>query len=146
MAARRRVASPDEREPGASSAEGSQPGAPLEGGPFQHSQAHAIIDPALVVQHSSQPPQKSVVFAYVLWLLGGWWGLHHVYLGRDDHALLYLTSFGGFSIGWMRDMWRLPEYVRQHNRDAYYCEDVRTAYLVAGRRRHHAAPSCCWRR
>ena len=64
-------------------------------------------------------PPKSLLFAYVLWALPllvppvGLLGLHHVYLGRDVHAALYMLSFGGFGLGWLRDGVRLSDYVRQ---------------------------------
>jgi hypothetical protein len=28
--------------------------------------------------------------------------------------IIYLTTFGGFSFGWIQDMWRLPSYCEQH--------------------------------
>ena len=28
----------------------------------------------------------SVILTYVLWLVGGWLGLHHFYLGRDKQV------------------------------------------------------------
>lgn len=64
-------------------------------------------------------PPKSLLFAYFLWVLPllvppvGLLGLHHVYLGRDVHAALYMISFGGFGLGWLRDGVRLSDYVRQ---------------------------------
>ena len=51
------------------------------------------------------------------WLLGGWLGLHHFYLGRDKQALVWWCLPGGyFGLGWFRDLWRIPEYVREANR------------------------------
>ena len=59
----------------------------------------------------------SVCVAYLLWLVGGWLGLHHFYLGRDKQALVWWCLPGGyFGLGWLRDLWRLPEYVRECNR------------------------------
>ena len=52
--------------------------------------------------------------AYFLWFFLGWTGLHLFYVGRDNHMLIYLTTFGGFSFGWIQDMWRLPSYCEQH--------------------------------
>ncbi|XP_050419142.1 dnaJ homolog subfamily C member 22 [Patella vulgata] len=50
--------------------------------------------------------------SYVLWLFGGWFGLHHLYLRRDKQAFVWLCTFGGcFGLGWLRDLWRIPEYV-----------------------------------
>merc|ERR1711962_408205 len=59
----------------------------------------------------------SVCVAYILWLLGGWFGLHHFYLGRDRQAFVWWCLPGGyFGLGWIRDLWRIPEYVRETNR------------------------------
>lgn len=56
---------------------------------------------------------KSVYKAYFLWCISGYLGGHHFYLGRDVHAFLWLTTLGGFHIGLLRDVWRIPHYVRQ---------------------------------
>ncbi|XP_072927009.1 dnaJ homolog subfamily C member 22 [Hemitrygon akajei] len=58
---------------------------------------------------------KSLVITYVLWSLGGPLGLHHIYLGRDSHALLWMVTFGGFGFGWIREFWHLPKYVQNAN-------------------------------
>ena len=50
--------------------------------------------------------------AYLYWLFGGLWGFHHAYLGRTTQALLWYSSFGYFGIGWLRDAFMLPYYVR----------------------------------
>uniref|UniRef100_A0A3B5AMB1 DnaJ homolog subfamily C member 22 n=1 Tax=Stegastes partitus TaxID=144197 RepID=A0A3B5AMB1_9TELE len=61
---------------------------------------------------------KSVIVAYVLWAVGGPLGLHHLYLGRDSHALLWMLTLGGFGIGWVREVTRIPAYVGEANQDA----------------------------
>ncbi|XP_036389819.1 dnaJ homolog subfamily C member 22 [Megalops cyprinoides] len=71
---------------------------------------------------------KGVVTAYALWAVGGPLGLHHLYLGRDSHALLWLLTLGGFGVGWAREIFRIPEYVGEANREA-----------AGQNRRHHAA-------
>lgn len=54
----------------------------------------------------------SVILTYILWLCGGWVGLHHFYLGRDKQAFLWWSTFGGcFGLGWLRDFFRIPAYV-----------------------------------
>jgi len=61
---------------------------------------------------------KSVLVAYVLWAVGGWFGLHHLYLRRDLHAFLTWSTLGGyFGIGLLRDLARIPEYVADCNED-----------------------------
>ena len=58
----------------------------------------------------------NVIVAYCLWLVGGWLGLHHFYLKRDKQAFVWWCLPGGyFGAGWIRDIWRIPEYVREAN-------------------------------
>lgn len=49
--------------------------------------------------------------AYVLYFLGGVFGLHHAYLNRPQQALGWYASFGLFGWGLVRDFFRLPQYV-----------------------------------
>ena len=56
---------------------------------------------------------KSTKLAYGFWCLGGLFGLHHVYLGRDKQGLVWLGTFGGFLFGLVRDLFKMPEYVRE---------------------------------
>lgn len=66
---------------------------------------------------------KSKFWAYVFWLFGGWFGAHHIYLERDEHAFVWLSTFGGyFGIGWFRDLWRIPTYVADANDQHEYIE------------------------
>eukprot|EP00040_Diaphanoeca_grandis_P023605 m.128662 g.128662 ORF g.128662 m.128662 type:complete len:420 (+) comp29350_c0_seq1:478-1737(+) len=58
---------------------------------------------------------KTRFVAYLCWLTFGWFGLHHWYLGRDDQALLWSTTLGGYLVGWLRDLWRMGDYVAQAN-------------------------------
>ncbi|RVE70532.1 hypothetical protein OJAV_G00065480 [Oryzias javanicus] len=60
---------------------------------------------------------KSVLVAYGLWAVGGPLGLHHLYLGRDSHALLWMLTLGGFGFGWVREVIRIPAYVSAANKD-----------------------------
>ena len=72
---------------------------------------------------NSTPPQKSKLVAYFLWLIGGIFGLHHYYIGKDDQGFLWLTSFGGyFGCGWFRDFFKIPTYVGEVNQDKRYTE------------------------
>lgn len=64
---------------------------------------------------------KSLLVAYLWWLYGGLAGLHHIYLGRDQHAFAYWISFGGyFGLGWLRDAWRMRDYVAEANETPEY--------------------------
>ncbi|TRZ00037.1 hypothetical protein DNTS_033582 [Danionella cerebrum] len=58
---------------------------------------------------------KKLIITYALWAMGGPLGLHHFYLARDSHAILWILTFGGFGIGWTRDFFRIPSYVREAN-------------------------------
>ena len=65
----------------------------------------------------------SLCVAYLLWAVGGWLGLHHLYLKRDKQALVWWCLPGGyFGLGWARDLWRMPEYVREANRENGWVE------------------------
>ncbi|XP_042607085.1 dnaJ homolog subfamily C member 22 isoform X2 [Cyprinus carpio] len=61
---------------------------------------------------------KKIMITYALWAMGGPLGLHHIYLGRDSHALLWILTFGGFGIGWAREFFRIPSYVSEANHAA----------------------------
>ncbi|XP_054033467.1 dnaJ homolog subfamily C member 22 [Dryobates pubescens] len=58
---------------------------------------------------------KRLLVAYGLWALGGPLGLHHLYLGRDSHALLWMLTLGGFGGAWLWDFWHLPGWVAAAN-------------------------------
>ncbi|XP_075882376.1 dnaJ homolog subfamily C member 22 [Nelusetta ayraudi] len=60
---------------------------------------------------------KRLVMTYALWAFGGPLGLHHLYLGRDSHALLWMLTLGGFGFGWLREFVRIPTYVNEANRE-----------------------------
>lgn len=62
---------------------------------------------------------KSVMMAYALWAVGGPLGLHHLYLGRDSHALLWMLTLGGFGFGWIREFIRIPAYVGEANQETH---------------------------
>ena len=55
-----------------------------------------------------RPPYVRVL---LVWALTGLVGGHHFYLGRHLHGLLWLTSFGGFGVGWLLDLFRLKRFI-----------------------------------
>ncbi|UYV74210.1 DNAJC22 [Cordylochernes scorpioides] len=68
---------------------------------------------------------KSLFLTYLFWLIGGIFGLHHFYLQRDRHAFIWWISVGGyFGLGWIRDLWRIPKYVKDANEDVDYIEEL----------------------
>jgi TM2 domain-containing membrane protein YozV len=73
----------------------------------------------------SSMTRKSVCVTYLLWLIGGWFGLHQIYLRRDRHAFLIWSSAAGYlGFGLLRDLWRIPEYVKDANEDPGYMEEL----------------------
>lgn len=73
---------------------------------------------------NSMPPQKSLVTAYVLWLFGGIFGAHHIYLHRDRHAFIWWCTLGGyFGIGWIFEVFAIPGYVRDVNEDPKFIQE-----------------------
>ena len=68
---------------------------------------------------------KSLCLAYFFWAIGGCFGLHHIYLGRDRHAfLVWSTGAGYFGLGLLRDLWRIPSYVKDANNDPGYLNEL----------------------
>lgn len=68
---------------------------------------------------------KSLFVTYLCWLVGGFFGLHHFYLNRDKHAFITFATFGGyFCLGLIRDLWRIPEYVKDANNDLEYLKNL----------------------
>lgn len=69
------------------------------------------------------PAQKSMLIAYILWLFGGIFGAHHVYLHRDGHAFVWWCTLGGyFGLGWAYEIFKIPEYVRDCNEDPKFIQ------------------------
>src|SRR5205807_9932057 len=59
---------------------------------------------------------KSILVAYLLWLLGGpFFGLHKFYLGRPFMGLWFIFTFAGFFLGWFADFFPLPPLVQLAN-------------------------------
>ncbi|UJR28587.1 hypothetical protein I4U23_009820 [Adineta vaga] len=64
--------------------------------------------------------KKSVILTYLFSLIGGLFGLHHLYLGRTQHAILWCTTFGGFGLGFFYEFFFLiNHYVHEANEDQY---------------------------
>lgn len=75
------------------------------------------------IKITPQTPQKSLWKAYLCWLFGGIFGLHHLYLGRDRQAFIWWSTVGGyFLVGWSHDFFRMPELVRDANDDPKFIE------------------------
>ncbi|XP_004521022.1 dnaJ homolog subfamily C member 22 isoform X2 [Ceratitis capitata] len=88
---------------------------------------------------NTMPPQKSVIIAYIMWLFGGIFGLHHLYLHRDRHAFIWWCTLGGyFGVGWLAEIALIPEYVRDANEDPAFIKSF-VARLQANRRPPYSA-------
>ena len=66
--------------------------------------------------------------AYLLWLIGGWTGSHHFYLGRHLQGVIWVTTCNMLGMGWLRDVVRIPDYVRLANASAQH-ERYMTKYM-----------------
>lgn len=74
--------------------------------------------------------RKSRTLTYLLSLLGGVFGLHHLYLGRTQHALLWLTTLGGFGIGLIYEiLFLIPKYVAEANQDCFVIQQFKLQIL-----------------
>lgn len=60
--------------------------------------------------------KKSVVEAYLLWLVLGLVGAHHFYLRRPFFGILYIFTFGLLGCGYLIDLFRMPYLVSQANK------------------------------
>ncbi|KAL2732294.1 dnaJ subfamily C member 22 [Vespula maculifrons] len=78
------------------------------------------------IQDKRTHGRKSKFWAYILWLFGGLIGAHHIYLGRDAHAFLYISTFGGYlGLGWFWDIFKIPSYVADANDDPNFIEQFK---------------------
>ena len=69
--------------------------------------------------------KKSLSKAYLLWLIGGIFGLHLFYLRRHTQAIICLYTFGGFLVGLIHDAYQMPNYVKEANLDSDYVEELK---------------------
>jgi hypothetical protein len=84
---------------------------------------------------------KSLLLTYLLWLVGGFLGLHKFYLGRPIVGLLYFFTGGLFVLGWIVDFFTIPRQVRianllQQNRSAGVSAELLRELEVLKRRLH----------
>src|SRR5579871_4552314 len=73
---------------------------------------------------------KSLTLTYIFSLIGGLFGLHHLYLDRTQHALLWFTTFGGFGIGFIYELLVLiKKYVQEANNDRFIINEYKLKML-----------------
>lgn len=58
----------------------------------------------------------SLLVTYFLWFVGGWLGLHHVYLKRPYHGFTWFVTGGGFGIGLLWDLFEISNYLDENKR------------------------------
>ena len=59
---------------------------------------------------------KDPVVAFCLNLFLGFWGIHHFYLGKIGHGIIYLLTFGFFGLFWFIDLFAVWGYTREVNK------------------------------
>lgn len=64
---------------------------------------------------ATQPKDKSLKVAYVLWFFFGFLGVHHFYLGKTGRGLAYLLTFAFLTLGAWVDLFTLPAQTRNVN-------------------------------
>jgi len=78
-------------------------------------------------RQQASPPLKSILMAYLLFLVGGVLGFHKFYLGKNGTGVLYIFTLGLFGFGLLYDALTLPHQV------AVYNDSYRRGYVDQGR-------------
>jgi len=99
---------------------------------FYYIYVHCIIEYFLILDHRSSfainlicdnftmNEKKSLTLTYMFALFGGLFGLHHLYLGRIQHAFLWLTTFGGCGLGFLYEfVFLIRKYVQEANMNLF---------------------------
>ena len=77
--------------------------------------AQAEICPACGVRQRSDKERVSKAALLLMTFFLGGIGGHKFYLGKPGMGILYLFTFGLFTIGWIVDLFTLPNQVRRVN-------------------------------
>ncbi|KAH3749696.1 dnaJ homolog subfamily C member 22-like [Dreissena polymorpha] len=67
----------------------------------------------------------NLTLTFVLWLFGGIFGLHHLYLNRPRHCFIWCVTWGGMFIGWLAEVTQLRHYVDEANQSRKYREHMK---------------------
>jgi TM2 domain-containing membrane protein YozV/predicted Ser/Thr protein kinase len=92
--------------------------------------------PVRIIRQPLANRTAKLLAAYLLWLPPlGIFGFHRFYLGRTATGLLYSITAGFFTLGWLADLFLIPEMVQTAGRTgaAYAADDgeaLGTAYLL----------------
>lgn len=72
--------------------------------------------------------------AYLLWLIGGLFGLHLIYLRRYRHTLVVWLTFGFFGLDVFRHLIKIGDYVAESNLSNEYVDKLKAI------QRHRSSP------
>jgi len=53
-------------------------------------------------------------------IIGGWFGLHYFLTGKIGKGLLYFFTFGLFLIGWLIDIFKIYNYIKNVDNMSVY--------------------------
>ena len=67
-------------------------------------------------EHGDLLESHSLLLGYVLWLFG-FFGTHRFYFGRPISGVIWLLTFGLFGIGWLVDIFLIPEMKQTAERE-----------------------------
>lgn len=59
--------------------------------------------------------RKEISIAYLLWFFLGIFGVHKFYLNRPGMGVVYILTFGFLGLGWLYDLFTLPQQVNDAN-------------------------------
>lgn len=85
-----------------------------------------------LVRHANRDGTKTMMVsdAYLIGVLGGLFGAHHLYLGNKGLFILYLCTLGYFTMGWIVDLFRMKYLVKDHNSQTKE-KSLCTAYILS---------------
>jgi len=66
-----------------------------------YTQPHVTVN---MINPTQAVSPKSQGILIILWILGGYFGLHYFYAGRIGMGLLYFFTVGLFGLGWLVDI------------------------------------------
>jgi TM2 domain-containing membrane protein YozV len=74
-----------------------------------------VPDAHLVHPTVATPEPLTLVDAYLLHIVLGFFGVLHFRMGRYTMGILYLITVGGLGLGYLVDLWRMPQLVAEYN-------------------------------
>ncbi|KAL4217363.1 TM2 domain [Mactra antiquata] len=71
----------------------------------------------------------NVTLTYILWLFGGIFGLHHLYLNRPQHCFIWTVTWGGMFVGWLGEVALIKHYVDEANESKDFLEKMKVVKI-----------------